>query len=132
MPGAEGLPGQGTFPGVPGTEQQAQPVLFEQEVTWSYDLPDGTTVEFIISGNGRVIQITVGGDQPYALSKTSKGIKLGNNYKDVILKYGYPEYQIHVGRFLRASYADKQRCVFTFLNNKLVGVTIALKPEGEE
>ena len=132
MPGAGMLPGQGGLPGMPGNPPQGQPVLVEQEATYTYDLQDGTTVEFIISGSGRVIQITVGGDQPFALSKTSKGIKLGNYYKDVIFAYGYPESQTQVGRFLRASYADKQRCVFTFLGKKLVGITIALKPEGEE
>lgn len=134
-PGTQGMayPGQGMgMPGMPGNAPEGQPVLVEEEATYTYDLKDGTTVEFIISGSGRVIQITVGGDEPFALSKTSKGIKLGKSYKDVIFKYGYPESQTQVGRFLRASYADKHRCVFTFLNNKLVGITIALKPEGEE
>ena len=135
MQGSSMIPGQRGLPnmnGLPGNPIEGQPVLVEQEVTWTYDLQDGTTVEFIISGSGRVVQITVGGDQAFTLSKTSKGIKLGNYYKDVIFKYGYPESQSQVGRFLRASYADKQRCVFTFLGKKLVGITIALKPEGEE
>jgi hypothetical protein len=126
------------MPGFPGAEQQQQVVLVEQEVTWTYDLQDGTTVEFIISGSGRVIQITVGGDRPFTLSKTSKGIKLGSYYKDVIFNYGYPESHSYVGRFLRASYAEDHRVVFTFYGpgaqevKKVVGITIALKPEGEE
>lgn len=122
-----GLPGMPGAPGTPGEPGQTGPV--EQQVTWTYDLADGTTVEFIISDTGHVIQVTVGGARAYVFSRTSKGIKLGDSYKDVILKYGYPESHSYAGRFLRASFADKHRCVFTFLGNKLVGITIALKTE---
>ncbi len=130
--GTSGLPGMPAMPGMPGGSQTGQPILTEEQVTWTYDLTNGTTLEFIISENGKVIQITVGGEQAYTGSKTSKGIKLGSYYKDVIFKYGYPERQEKVGRFIRASYADKDRVVFTFLGKKLVGVTIALKPENED
>jgi hypothetical protein len=128
LPGLPGIPGMygppGTMPGAPVQQQ-----VTEEQVTWTYDLTDGTTVEFLIAGSGRVVQVTVGGEKATALSKTSKGMKIGNTYKDVIFKYGYPEGQSVAGRFLRVSYADKQRCVFTFLDKKLVGVTIALKAE---
>lgn len=127
LPGMS-APGQ-TPPQNGGQQSDAQESPAQEEVTWTYDMSDGTTIEFIISETGRVIQITVGGDRPYAGSKTTKGIKLGSYYKDVIFKYGYPESQRQEGRFLRASYADKQRCVFTFLGKKLVGITIALKTE---
>ncbi|MEN6370998.1 MAG: hypothetical protein ABFD64_03210 [Armatimonadota bacterium] len=129
------LPGVDTgAPGAPGTSgnngtQQNQPT--ESTVSWTYDLQSGTTLEFLISESGRVIQITVGGDQPFALSKTSKGIKLGSYYKDVIFKYGYPEKQQSLGRFLMAKYTDKHRCLFIFLEKKLVGITIAFNPEDE-
>lgn len=127
-PGAPGMPGG--MPGAPGAPgAQPSDSVVEEEVTWTYDLSDGTTLEFLISQTGRIIQITVGGDRPYTGSRTAKGIKLGSSYKDVIFKYGYPEGHQHVGRFLRASYADKQRCVFTFLGKRLVGITIALKSE---
>jgi hypothetical protein len=107
----------------------------EEQCTWTYDLPDGTTVEFIISQNGRVVQITVGGDKPFKLSKTSKGIRLGSLYKEVVFKYGYPEEHWMVGSFLQADYTDKHRVMFTFCGpdpgqvKKLVGITIALKSE---
>ncbi len=130
MPMSSGMPG---LPGMLGTldGMQGGQVYTEEQVTWTYDLANGTTLEFIVSESGRVIQITVGGDQPYAGSKTSKGIVLGSYYKDVIFKYGYPERHQPIGRFLRVSYADKHRAVFTFLGKKLVGITIALKPENE-
>lgn len=138
MPSLPGLPGFGmgvpTLPGAGGPTDASglpgqQAPAIEQQVTWTYDLSDGTTVEFIISETGHVVQITVGGERPFALSRTSKDIRLGNTYKDVVLRYGYPEGHSNAGRFLRASYADKHRCVFTFLGKKLVGITIALKTE---
>lgn len=128
MPGMPGMPPMPGGPGAPGAPQ-GQSTVVEQQVTWTYDMTDGTTVEFIISETGRVVQITVGGDRPFALSRTTKGIKLGSYYKDVIFKYGYPESHSYAGRFLRASYADKHRVVFTFLGKRLVGITIALKTE---
>lgn len=139
LPGLQGLPAPGMSPGMPvpgmpepGVQQPTQPVIVEQQVTWTYDLKDGTTLEFIISESGRVIQITVGGDQPFALSKTTKGIKLGDYYKDVIYQYGYPERQQTAGRFLIADYRDKHRCLFVFLGKKLVGITIAFKSDDEQ
>jgi hypothetical protein len=134
LPGLPGMPMPGmTIPGMPGQgmpgTQTVQPAITEQQVTWTYDLPNGITVEFIISETGSVVQITVGGDQPFASSRTSKGTKLGSNYKEVIFKYGYPEGQSYAGRFLRVSYADRHRVVFTLLGKKVVGITIALKPD---
>ncbi len=120
MPGATsmpGAPGQPTGPG-PGTEQQ---------ITWTYDLPGGTTLEYLISDKGVVVQITASGSGSFTLAKTSKGVKFGTAYKDVIMKYGFPEEHIKISKFVRASYADKSRVVFTFLKEKVVGITVALK-----
>lgn len=55
----------------PGGTQPGQQTLTEEQVTWTYDLPDGIIAEFIISGSGLVVQITVGGGRPYALSQTT-------------------------------------------------------------
>ncbi|MEN6520673.1 MAG: hypothetical protein ABFD46_05915 [Armatimonadota bacterium] len=128
LPGID-TPGATGATGTNNGTQQNQPA--EGTVTWTYDLQSGTTLEFMISESGRIIQITVGGDQPFALSKTSKGIKIGSYYKDVIFKYGYPEKQQTLGRFLIAKYTDKHRCVFIFLEKKLVGITIAFNPDDE-
>ena len=135
MPGTGGpLMGPGlTPPGLPGIpgQQPAESTVSQQQVTWTYDQPDGTTVEFIISESGKVVQVTVAGAHPWALSKTARGIKLGSFYKDVIYKYGYPESHSNAGRFLRANYTDKHHVVFTLLwpSKKVVGITIALKTE---
>jgi hypothetical protein len=100
--------------------------LRQEEVTWTYDLPNGITLEFIVT-DGTITQITVGGEGPWGLSKTRTGLQLGDTYKLVLWVCGYPtEPQKYVRRFLRVSYIDKNRALFTFLNKKLVGVTIAL------
>jgi len=131
LPGLE-APGMTTPPGTapqqtPGGAQTR--TLRQEEITWTYDLPNGITLEFIIT-NGIVTQITVGGEGPWALSKTRTGIQLGDSYKLVLTVCGFPEEpQRYVGRFLRVSYVEKNRVLFTFLNKRVVGITIALVPD---
>jgi len=123
MPGMPTTPqGQGQAPAGGGETR----VLRQEEVTWTYDLPNGITLEFIIT-DGTITQITVGGEGPWPLSKTRTGLQLGDTYKLVLWVMGFPEEpQKYVGRFLRVSYIEKSRVLFTFLNKKLVGITIAL------
>ncbi|MGC8863712.1 MAG: hypothetical protein ACP5R5_13185 [Armatimonadota bacterium] len=126
MPAARGTTGtsQGTGQPPPGGGETR--VLRQEEVTWTYDLPNGITLEFIIT-DGMITQITVGGEGPWPLSKTRTGLQLGDTYKLVLWVMGFPkEPQKYVGRFLRVSYIEKNRALFTFLNKKLVGITIAL------
>jgi hypothetical protein len=129
LPGLPGLPAPG-MPGSPGAPSSGgeSASLRQEEVTWTYDLINGITLEFIIT-EGLVTQITVGGVGPWGLSKTRTGLQLGDTYKLVLWVCGYPESQRFVGRFLRVSYVDKSRVLFTFLDRKAVGVTIALVPQ---
>ncbi len=126
-PGAlsTGLP-SATSPASTGGGESAS--LRQEEVTWTYDLPNGITLEFIIT-EGIITQITVGGVGPWSGSKTRMGLQLGDTYKLVLWVAGYPESQKYVGRFLRVSYVEKSRVLFTFLDRKVVGVTIALVPQ---
>lgn len=126
--GGMNAPGMPSYPGQPGApgQDQGQQIIAQQEVTWTYELPKGDNIEMIISEDGRVKQITVSGNIAWLGSKTAKGVKIGDDYKSVVLKYGYPEGHIFEGGFLRAEYKDKSHCVFTFLDKKVVGVTIAL------
>lgn len=127
--------GANMLPGLMGAQPQAQPqqttgtvtVHAQEEVTWIYELQRGITLEFIIT-DGLVTQITVGGVGPWGLSKTRTGIQLGDTYKLVLWVCGYPESQNYVGKFLRVSYVNKSRALYTFLDKKLVGVTIAMVP----
>ncbi len=129
LPGLPGLqpPGTTSAPGTPSSGGQSAS-LRQEEVTWTYDLPNGITLEFIVT-EGTVTQITVGGIGPWSYSKTRTGLQLGDTYKLVLWVNGYPESQRYVGRFLRLSYVEKSRVLFTFLDRKVVGVTIALVPQ---
>jgi hypothetical protein len=119
-----GAPSTGAPPGTSGGESG---MLTQDEVTWTYDLPNGITLEFIIT-DGTITQITVGGTGPWSLSKTRVGLQLGDTYKLVLWVCGYPESQKYVGRFLRVGYVDKSRALYTLVNNKVVGITIAMVP----
>lgn len=103
-----------------------EPVV--DEITWTYDLPNGITLEFIIT-DGLVTQITVGGQGPWSLSKTRTGMQLGDTYKLALFVCGYPESHKYEGNFLRLSYINKVHAMYTFLNRKLVGITIAMVPQ---
>lgn len=118
----------GQAPMTPAPSGGTTPVLTQEEVTWTYDLPNGITLEFIIT-DGLITQITTGGVGPWRLSKTRTGLQLGDTYKLVLWVCGYPESQEYAGRFLRTRYVNKNRALFTFLRNKLVGITIALVPQ---
>ncbi len=122
------LPPAGGLPGEPeAAPKPSAPTITSEEVTWTYDLQNGITLEFIIT-DGLVTQITVGGQGPWGLSKTRTGLQLGDTYKLVLWVCGYPENQRYAGKYLRVSYVDKNRVLYTFLNKKLVGVTIAMVP----
>jgi len=123
-------PGLAPPPGaeVAPTVQSGPSTITSEEITWTYDLQNGITLEFIVT-DGLVTQITVGGQGPWGLSKTRTGLQLGDTYKLVLWVCGYPENQRYSSRFLRASYVNKSRALYTFLNKKLVGVTIAMVPE---
>lgn len=126
------LPGYGA-PGspVPGAAMPAAPAaspsggLADNEITYTYELNGGITVEYVIT-DGIVTQITVGGYSPWSLSKTHSGLQLGDTYKLAVWVCGFPKRQAYVGRFLRISYIENNRVVYTFLNKRLVGVTIAM------
>jgi len=135
-PGLGGLAGVlGQLPGLlgEGTPQQNNPqpqpqaqtptTPVRQEYTWIYDRPDGTSLEFTLSQDGRVVQIRATGYK--GNSKTSKGIALGANYGSVIERYGYPETQDFEGAILTAYYTERDHVAFQFYNQKLVGIIVA-------
>lgn len=143
IPGMEGMPSMGGFMGgpmgmggIPGMEGMGAPTPAQPQprsasvtnVVWTYDLPNGITIEFVVT-EGIITQITVGGVGPWSLSKLRSGLQLGDSYKLVLWVNGYPEKQSYNGRFLRVSYVNKNRAVLTLLDKKIVGVTIAMIPE---
>lgn len=128
LPALPGIDAPGTtMPPLADTTGGTASVLTSEECTWTYDLQNGITLEFILT-DGLVTQITVGGQGPWGLSKTRTGLQLGDTYKLVLWVCGYPESQKYAGRFLRLSYVNKSRVLYTLLNKKIVGVTIAMVP----
>lgn len=122
IPGMEmGMPGMGA-PLVPGQQAQRKG---PPEVVWIYRFPKNKTLEFIVSPDGRVMQIAAFGVEWPGIS-TALGIRLGDTYKDVILKYGFPESHDKRGIELFAKYSDKHRAVFTLVGKTVVGITIGL------
>ncbi len=119
-------PGYGPTPPPGGAQQQT---VTEQTVTWRYEFPSGISLDVTVNAGGTVTQVTVAGRSAWPLSRTSRGIRLTNTYKEVLYKYGYPENHESLGAFLRISYLNRSRAVFTFQGKTLVGITIALPSE---
>jgi hypothetical protein len=93
------------------------------EVMYVYQKSGSLTIEFLLSPDGRVIQISLLGY--HATSKTSRGIGLGDSYTDVIRAYGYPESQDTENSILTMKYLTKQNVAFNINKNKVVGITVA-------
>lgn len=133
MPGMEGLPGM--MPGGMPMDQGGQPAGPQggpvvqrrgpPEVIWLYRFPKNKTLEFVVSPDGRVMQIAAYGvDWPNI--KTSKGIGFGASYKDLLAKYGFPESHDRAGIELMVKYPDRHRAIFTLIDQTVVGITIGL------
>ncbi|MHB0912126.1 MAG: collagen-like triple helix repeat-containing protein [Armatimonadota bacterium] len=127
MPSALGVPGMPGAPGAPGmpSAQSAPQPSGPPEVIWVYKLSNNRMLELIINPEGRVVQVSTFGTAWSGVG-TAKGISLGDTYKDVILKYGFPESHEEQGVQMLAKYPDKDRCVFTLVGKTVVGITIAL------
>jgi len=115
---------QSGMPGQPAPGQQPKK-KGPPEVVWIYRFPKNQTLEFIISPDGRIMQIAAYGVEWPGVG-TALGIRLGDTYKDVVLKYGFPESHDKTGIELLAKYTDKHRAVFTFVGKTVVGITIGL------
>jgi hypothetical protein len=81
--GPSGPGGYGGEIGAAGSGQQGN------AVKWVYARPNGASLEFWINEDGRVAQIAATGRTGNAV--TSKGIRLGSDYKQVLKAYGPPE-----------------------------------------
>lgn len=129
------LPGMATpGAGVPGMADPTGKInnLDEDEQCYTYKLKGkgAVTLDFIIN-SGIITQITASGTGPWPYSKTKTGLQLGDSYALTLWVCGTPEDQKRNGKYLQVSYAQRNRSVYTFFNNKLVGVTIALMPDTE-
>ena len=116
-----GIPNMGApIPGGQQTQRRGPP-----EIVWIYRFPKNKTLEFLVSPDGRIMQIAAYGVEWPGIG-TALGIRLGDTYRDVILKYGFPESHSKTGIELIARYPDKHRAVFAFVGKTVVGITIGL------
>ena len=98
----------------------------DESLCWQYDLPAGTNLEFIVT-NGKISQITVVSLYPWKYAKLNNGIMIGDTYKLVTYLMGIDPSNIQIlGNYMRMDYMDKFGVAYTFLNKKLVALTIAV------
>ena len=126
MPGLEGMMPDMSMQMQP---QQQNPNVVQRrgppEVIWTYKFPKNKTLEFIVSPDGRVMQIAAFGVE-WPIVRTEKGIVFGSTYKDVLAKYGFPEAHDRTGIELLLRYPDRHRAIFTLVDQQVVGITIGL------
>jgi hypothetical protein len=131
-PGAPGgYPGApGGYPGAPGAVGggQSKAQALRSLVTWIYNQPNGNTLEFTFSNDGRVIQIRATGYHPVV--KTARGVTLGMKLSDVVARYGAPEGSKITaagsgGKIFTEDYTERYHASFQFYNSRLVGIIVA-------
>lgn len=83
-----GAPGSSGGYGAAGGDTSGQ-VQQGNAVKWVYVRPNGGSLEFWINEDGRVAQIAASG--PSGAAITSKGVKLGSSYAQVLTTYGPAE-----------------------------------------
>jgi len=115
--------GGGTTGGGSTTGGESNPQAVN-EVTYRYVGKTGNKMDFLLSPDGRVIQITASGFHDINV-KTARSITLGSSYLDVISKYGYPESQQNVNGIVTTKYTDRFHIAFQLFQNKVVSITVA-------
>jgi hypothetical protein len=87
--GGGGYGGPGGYGGGDGTTTGGGVLAQGNAVQWVYLRPGGASLEFWINEDGRVAQIAATGRTGNAV--TSKGVKLGSTYPQVLKAYGMAE-----------------------------------------
>jgi hypothetical protein len=97
--------------------------------TWTYDqLKKGPDIDFRLNEDGAVVEIVATGFKPNPLTKTRRGVNLGDPYGKVMRLYGFPEQTVQQGNILTVSYAKSAHIAFQFYKLKLVRIDVA-KPK---
>jgi len=94
------------------------------EVTLVYQKPSGVTYQFLLSPSGSVLQITSLGYSD-ALTKTTKAVRFGSSYTQLIRKYGYPENQSESNGVRIVDYSKRAHVAFELVDNSVVGIVVA-------
>ncbi len=130
MYGAPGMAGMGGTPaglGLPSVGLRTSPggMMYEQETTLIYERPGGVIYEFLVNKDGYVVQAkAIGYEDKSGLSRTSRGIKLGDTYQRVVAMYGWPKEHQNMGTTLYVRYPS-HHVAFQFYDNKVVSIIVA-------
>ncbi|HHX40742.1 MAG TPA: hypothetical protein GX715_12325 [Armatimonadetes bacterium] len=153
MPGGEmgGMPGGAPpmgGPGMPGPEMggmpggSPQPAQTHQTIHWIYERErEGVVYVFGFDEEGTVVAITVGDGledsvnrggtrRPFAGARTSRGIKLGDPFREVIRAYGYPETQQNAGDEVVLTYYEKAGVAFSMKQGVMRVTSITIRDMG--
>ncbi len=137
--GAPGMPGpeMGGMPGAP-----SQPAQAPQTIHWIYERErEGVVYVFGFDEEGTVVAITVGDGledsvnrggtrRPFAGARTSRGIKLGDPFREVIRAYGYPETQQNAGDEVVLTYYEKAGVAFSMKQGVMRVTSITIRDMG--
>jgi len=73
---------------------------------WYYKRPNGAVAVLTLTREGEVVAITLNGLAPTPQGETSRGIKLGSSYMEIIGQYGYPDQLVSSGAVMDMTYVD--------------------------
>jgi hypothetical protein len=73
---------------------------------WYYRRPSAAVLVLSLTSTGEVKVITLSGNLPYAVGRTTRGIGLASSYMDVIARYGYPDQTMAAGSAIELTYVD--------------------------
>lgn len=124
MPGMGPMGNAGPMPGVDTTGAPAGQRI-GQEVVWTYELPKGNTLEVYVDDDGNVDQVTASGVK-WGSVKTARGITLGDRYKTVLARYGFPDQHESLGALQMIRYTDRFNIAFILDPRKLTVVAIVV------
>ncbi len=129
MAGMQGRAGYGQSPvtgaaGAGYNTASTTPTPESNQTVYVFPAPGLSQYGIVSSGGGRVIGIWVVGQK--GSPATSRGIRLGSTYAEVVEKYGYPEsHEISVGGMLVTHYEEKSHVKFVFDRQRVVGIYVA-------
>lgn len=93
-------------------------------ITWTYKKP-GVRLDFRLDEDGHVVEIVATGTKPVPYVQTARGIRLGDTYGKVLLRYGPPENTREDGDVITVSYQNSQHVAFQFVKTKLARIDVA-------
>jgi hypothetical protein len=101
--------------------------LYDHGSRYYYDIHGkGIILEFVSTSNGRIVEIKLIGY--HSSFQTSLGIGLGSTYKEILLKYGYPEETINEnetdGDYLTLIYTKRDHVAFRLVRNRLAEISV--------